>query len=161
MVARRAISAQEREESIATVLIAVADGESVVKTCETIAPDRSTIMRWIRDDEELWAKYEHAREAGADMHAERLLDIAEKIVNGDLEANAGRAAADILKWTASKLKPKTYGDRVEQHFTGGTSLLDAFAALGNRGLPGDKAKVINGSATELPPVALPEPEKAA
>ncbi len=32
---------------------------------------------------------------------------------GKLEPNAGRVAIDALKWVASKLKPREYGDRAQ------------------------------------------------
>ena len=37
--------------------------------------------------------------------------MAQKVVDGNLDPNAGRVAIDALKWIASKLKPKAYGDR--------------------------------------------------
>jgi len=33
------------------------------------------------------------------------------VEKGELEPNAGRVAIDALKWSASKLKPREYGDR--------------------------------------------------
>ena len=32
---------------------------------------------------------------------------------GELEPNAGRVVIDALKWVASKLKPREYGDRAQ------------------------------------------------
>ena len=36
---------------------------------------------------------------------------------GELEPNAGRVAIDALKWIASKLKPREYGDRAQLDMT--------------------------------------------
>ena len=36
---------------------------------------------------------------------------------GKLEPNAGRVAIDALKWIASKLKPRQYGDRSRMDLT--------------------------------------------
>ena len=51
-----------------------------------------------------------ARQASADLFAERILELAEEVVAGKLDPAAARVAIDALKWTASKLKPKRYGD---------------------------------------------------
>ncbi len=40
------------------------------------------------------------------------------MVDGTLEPNAGRVAIDALKWSASKLKPREYGDRSQVDMKG-------------------------------------------
>ena len=153
----------------------IAAGQTLTKICkEKAMPGYRTVLDWRTDNPAFKAKYEAAREDAADTLADEIRSIARrcllhpfkidpeggKLINEEwLDEKAARVAIDALKWTASKLKPKTYGDRIEQHFTGGSDLLDAMDELGKRGLPGDNAKLINGSATELPPDALPSPKK--
>jgi hypothetical protein len=72
-------------------------------------------MRWLRDDHEFQAAYAQARQHSADAMAEQLQDLAQEALASPERAQAVRVAADILKWTASKLKPKSYGERIEQH----------------------------------------------
>ena len=52
----------------------------------------------------------------ADTLADEIRSLAGDVIEGRLDPNAGRVAIDALKWTASKLKPKEYGERrqVEQ-----------------------------------------------
>ncbi len=52
-----------------------------------------------------------AREHAADTLADEIRELAQRVVDGTLDPNAGRVAIDPLKWIASKLKPKAYGDR--------------------------------------------------
>jgi hypothetical protein len=55
--------------------------------------------------------YARAREDCADTLADKICDLARRVETGELDYNAGRVAIDALKWIASKLKPKAYGDR--------------------------------------------------
>jgi len=43
------------------------------------------------------------------------------------DAQIGRLRIDALKWTASKLAPKKYGDKVEVEQTGNTNFKISFA----------------------------------
>ena len=140
----------------------IAGGESLAKICKGKAmPCRQSVQNWRNDIPAFMEKYSRAREDGADYYADQLLEIARDVRDGSLDQQAGRVAADILKWTASKLKPKSYGERIEAHLTADSGLLAAMESLGNRGLPGDNARIIEGTATELVTETLPESEKAA
>ena len=44
--------------------------------------------------------------------------MAQKVIDGYLEPNASRVAIDALKWSASKLKPREYGDRSQVDMKG-------------------------------------------
>ena len=57
--------------------------------------------------------YTRARQDGADALADKIRELAERVERGKLDPNAGRVAIDALKWIASKLKPRSYGDRLE------------------------------------------------
>lgn len=92
-------------------------------------PDYSQIMRWIDADENLCEKYTRAREAQADFMADEIVEIsdseAEVVVdqNGVARKDSAdiqhkRLRVDARKWTASKLKPKKYGDKVTTEHTG-------------------------------------------
>ena len=52
-------------------------------------------------------------------------ELAEHVETGKLDPNAGRVAIDALKWIASKLKPRSYGDKLElAGKVGGESVVD-------------------------------------
>lgn len=92
----------------------IADGESLRKICEEAEmPDRSTVRRWLSQQPEFRVQYAHAREEQADVYAERIVDEAASAQDAAL----GRLKMDALKWAASKLAPKRYGEKVA--LTGG------------------------------------------
>jgi hypothetical protein len=57
--------------------------------------------------------YARARQDAADTLADQIRELAGRVERGELEPNAGRVAIDALKWIASKLKPREYGDRAQ------------------------------------------------
>ena len=42
----------------------------------------------------------------------------DRVLNGEVNPNAGRVAIDGLKWIAARMLPKRYGDRVDANLTG-------------------------------------------
>jgi N-formylglutamate amidohydrolase len=57
--------------------------------------------------------YDRARVEQADAHADRILEVAERVLAGDVPADAGRVVIDAYRWTASKLRPGRYGERLD------------------------------------------------
>jgi hypothetical protein len=105
------------------------EGKGLLKICsDRNMPDRATVYRWLDDNKEFRGKYARAREALMDFYAEQILQIAFD-ESGDVvieqDGNKSRAVAnhakvqrdrlkvDSLKWTASRLFPKRYGDKME------------------------------------------------
>ena len=92
-------------------------------------PDYSTIMRWVDKEEELCKRYARAKEAQADFMADEMIDICDDARNdfmtkGEFEVpnkeliQRSKLRIDTRKWLASKLKPKKYGDKVQQEISG-------------------------------------------
>jgi hypothetical protein len=75
-------------------------------------PSYPTVMRWLRERPEFQAMYARAREDQADHDADKIGDIAEKVVQGKIDPNAARVAIDAYKWAAGKRKPKVYGEKL-------------------------------------------------
>jgi hypothetical protein len=74
----------------------------------------------IRDHPDLAARYREAQEERADTLADQIVAVAEEPIPAGLsgpEASAWaqrqRLRVDAMKWTAAKLRPRTWGDRVE------------------------------------------------
>ncbi len=85
-------------------------GESLRQICQSDQmPDRHTVIRWKNDNEAFRAQYARAREDQADTYAELGLEAA---IHADDPAR-GRLAFDAYRWAAGKLKPGTYGDKVQ------------------------------------------------
>jgi len=116
---RPAIHSPELESKV----LAALSEKSMVKVCAADGmPDRSVIYRWMNDIPGFSDKYARACEERADHRAEIIDDIAERCLSGEVEPQAARVAIDAHKWTASKLKPKKYGDRIHTEHSGKVEL---------------------------------------
>lgn len=93
-------------------------------------PRSRTIREWRRTNKEFMRMYADAKEDQSDLMAEEILEIADDVsrdtiikTNRDGDEsyecanhewiNRSRLRVDSRKWVASKLKPKTYGDKVD------------------------------------------------
>jgi hypothetical protein len=80
-------------------------------------PGLSCWYDWFASDATITDQYARARENGADTLAEETVAIADEVKDaGHMDSarvNAARLRVDARKWVASKLKPKTYADRLE------------------------------------------------
>jgi hypothetical protein len=85
-------------------------------------PTISTIYDWIDNDPEFADNYARARQRQADTFASMVMTEA---FNAH-DAQIGRLRIDALKWTASKLAPKKYGDKVEIEQTGNQNFKISF-----------------------------------
>lgn len=118
---------------IADVLcIRIAEGESLNKILkEPGMPAQSAVYEWLLRHPEFTEKYTRAREEQAETHADAIVDIADETpaTNPVLDSNGEVIAVrmdsgyvawqkqriEARKWTAMKLKPKKYGDRLGVH----------------------------------------------
>jgi hypothetical protein len=88
----------------------IIEGESLRRICaEDRMPNRSTILRWLDENDDFAAKYARAREFQGDYMDDLILDAAAETDSEN--APAQRVKIDAYKWRASKLKPKKYGDK--------------------------------------------------
>ncbi len=112
------VNPKVRDEALANYIFEqmIDEGKTVKRICEDIKQKRSTISRWLRRDHT--EEYDNAiMERGQYMadKAEEVLD--ELKLSGDKADNAKVQAVklkiDTLKWFASKLTPRRYGDKVQ------------------------------------------------
>lgn len=88
----------------------LAEGESLLQICrDDDMPDRHTVIRWKNDNEDFRAQYARAREDQGDAYADLGMNAA---ITADDPAK-GRLAYDAYRWYAGKLKPGTYGDKLQ------------------------------------------------
>jgi len=94
-------------------------------------PAQSAVYEWLLRHPEFTEKYTRAREEQAETHADAIVDIADETpaTNPVLDSNGEVIAVrmdsgyvawqkqriEARKWTAMKLKPKKYGDRLGVH----------------------------------------------
>lgn len=96
---------------------AIACGESLVSvTKRAWAPSYTTVMKWCRELPEFAEMYARAREDQADYLADRIVEIADGATPDDVQV--AKLRVDARKWTAAKLKPRKYGERVTNEHTG-------------------------------------------
>ena len=86
-------------------------------------PAQSTVYEWLLRHPAFAEQYARAREEQADTNADEILDIADEMPP-EYTDEKGRTSLDLTyiqwqknriearKWTAAKLRPKKYGDRV-------------------------------------------------
>jgi hypothetical protein len=90
----------------------IAKGESLRKICgperDDFLPGQTTVYQWLATNAEFAKQYAHARELQGDTYADRAVD--EALTATD--AAIGRLRMDALKWAASKLNAKKYGDKL-------------------------------------------------
>ena len=102
------------------ILEAISSGIGLVTflTSDQRFPSYPTQMRWIRGNPEFAASYAQAREDMADADADKIADVAQAVLDGNLDPNAARVAIDAYKWSAGKRRPKRYGEKIEVENTG-------------------------------------------
>jgi hypothetical protein len=108
------------------VLEAIANGDSLTTAlkCASPSPSYAWAKLQLRNNHELKAAYQQAVEDRADRLAEELMELADAPMPEGLDG-PGRSAwvqqtrlrVDVRKWAASKLKPKTYGERLDLSVT--------------------------------------------
>jgi hypothetical protein len=121
-----------------TICARLSEGESMRSICrDEDMPVLTTIFRWLREKPEFKQQYDIAKEESAESLADEMVDIADNevsqplIVNGEpvmidgkvVEVVDSTAVAhaklriDTRKWAASKLKPKKYGEKIQNENT--------------------------------------------
>ncbi len=77
-------------------------------------PTFVTVFNWRRTHPEFLEQYARAREDQADAHIEEVLDVARQAVKAKSseEVQGYQLLVDTLKWRASKMKPRSYGDKL-------------------------------------------------
>ena len=111
------------------ICIRLAEGESLREIVKTAGmPDRTVVYDWLFRHPEFANQYTRAREEQADTLADEIIAIADESPETvelrdkegnilDIKIDSGyvnyqRQRIEARKWTAMKLKPKKYGDRM-------------------------------------------------
>ena len=115
------------------ICVRLANGESMRSVCrDESTPAMTTVFRWLRENEEFQQQYAIATEERAEAFVEDMVDIADNATNDWMEQNGegnegyrlngesiqrSKLRVDTRKWAASKMKPKKYGDKIQQEIT--------------------------------------------
>ena len=112
------------------ICIRISEGESLRRILmDDGMPNQSTVYEWLLKHPDFAEKYTRAREEQADTLADEIIAIADETPETqpiydkqgniiDLRVDSGYVAyqkqrIEARKWTAMKLKPKKYGDKLE------------------------------------------------
>jgi hypothetical protein len=82
-------------------------------------PKRSTVYQWLAKHEEFAEMYARAQEDRADFFADEIVEISD---DEKSDPNSRRVRIDARKWTAAKLRPRRYGEKLEVGGEGGGPL---------------------------------------
>jgi hypothetical protein len=127
-VGRPTLYSDEMALSICTL---IAEGFALTQICRNPEnPSLTTVYRWLTEKPEFRDMYARAKEDQADTLAEEILEIADYGINDTYEDENGhkrtnhdviqrsRLRVEARKWIAAKLKPKKYGDKIQQEVSG-------------------------------------------
>ena len=107
-----------KDQMIENLLMQIEAGKSMREVCRMDGmPDHTTFIRWMREDGVLATKYARARTAQADTLFDRMEAVEEAVSAGTMDSHAARVVLDSMRWRASKLAPKVYGDRLDVSVT--------------------------------------------
>ncbi len=94
-------------------------GNSLRSVCSKKGqPTHQTVYNWLNKYPDFLEQYTRAKADSGDADADRIEEIAEKVLAGNLDPQAARVAIDAYKWTAGKKRPKKYGDRIHTEHSG-------------------------------------------
>ena len=97
-------------ELAADILRCVSEGSTLRQVCRDKGIPESSARTWFREDRDgLAARYEAARRMQIDAFVDEIVLLANR---DDLNANDKRVWIDTLKWIASKIAPRRYGERL-------------------------------------------------
>jgi hypothetical protein len=104
------------ETKAAEICERMVEGESLRTICKAPGmPTFVTVFNWRRAHPEFLEQYVRAREDQADALVEEMLDVARSAprAKSSEEVQGYRLLVDTLKWCACKMKPRSYGDKLE------------------------------------------------
>ena len=108
-----ATTSKERLDEIAQVLELIMEGSSVRGACEAVGISRSVFQARVDKEQYAWARRQQA-----DVNFDDLHDVADDVRLGRLGPQAGKVAADIIKWRLARMRPQVYGDKVALEHSG-------------------------------------------
>lgn len=110
------------EELADTICALIESGESVHAICKMNGmPNKKSVFRWLAKNPEFQNQYRAAKMAGIEALVDQMMDIArdsskdfkmvkgKKTFDGD-HVQRDRLKIDTIKWVATKLVPRLYGD---------------------------------------------------
>lgn len=102
------------EELALEICIRIQKGESLRAICECEGmPERHTVFNWTMKNEKFFTQYRDAMDIRLETRIEEMQDLCDKALEEPGKVQAYKLKIETLKWEASKLKSKKYGDKLE------------------------------------------------
>jgi hypothetical protein len=107
------------EEGFDALLDSIADGNSVRHFCKELSMPVSAIVKMNRSLAALKAPdaryeaYQTAKQARAHHHADVMLDIIEKVTDGEMTSQQGTMCIRGLQWLAERMDPINFSGRIQ------------------------------------------------
>jgi len=121
-------------EVVEAFLDMIRNGRSCAQACKQDGmPSSKTIQNWALTDAEFARRYEEAKQDRGNYYGELVAEVALAGLQGKYKDSAMlRAAIDGLKWSAARMAPKSFGDRMEVSHSANASYVDALKAVQGR-----------------------------
>lgn len=94
------------------IISAIEGGKSIARIAAELGVNRSTLSRWLRADEQRSARAREARELSADAYDEAAEDAITTAAD-PFELAKAKEMAHHLRWRASKIAPRRYGEKLQ------------------------------------------------
>lgn len=145
----------------------IAEGQSLVSACKSLGYRYSTVSHTLTGENtppEYEQKYQKAKESRADWLADEIVALADEPlpaladgrIDGGLVAQR-RLQLDARKWVAAKLRPRTYGDKLDVQHQGNVTLmvdtgvpLRTVTALPQEGVTGSVPTIEHAPESQMP-----------
>ena len=140
-------------QKVELVASRIMEGASSATAVKEIFGDRRGFHKAIANDPSLNAAYITAMDIRADLLAEEIVDIADH----DPDSNRARNRIGARQWLAAKLKPRTYGERIEMTVQHSVSITDAMQAARARTLRVKDCDIEDAVIVDTPALSEGEP----
>lgn len=115
---RRTWTDEAKAEIIEETLERMIYGQSIAEMCRLAHfPAASKLLEWLMATHATRSSYVRAREICAELFANEIVAISDNI---EEDPNSRRVRIESRKWVATRILPKTYGDKIEVIETGKT-----------------------------------------
>ncbi len=96
---------------VETICTRLEDGESIRMICaESAMPSWPAVRQWLSKYPAFRVAYGQARESQADAEFDRMRELEDRVLAGELNPNAARVVLDSMRYRCARLRPKVYGD---------------------------------------------------
>ena len=107
-----------RIEDWAIIFSLIAENASLKVICEEMNLHAPTVITRISESNELTRDYNIALGLRAEVMAEKVIALADSVVDGDTEASVLKAVAPIYQWAAAQMDPQKWAKATKTEITG-------------------------------------------